>query len=497
MAASHNSGSIVEAFSQLVTRRASDAMVVSQARRATFGEIDCLARAIGDRIAEAHIEPGGLMGLAAANGPAFLAAFLGMRRACQTAVLLDPFAPPEDRRRAVAAVGATAVIACENPWPASVADFHLSPVDSRAERQPLPGIAAVKFTSGSTAVPRGVAMREEQLLADESALALTMGFRDDDRLVGALPLSHSYGFTTLALSALVRGLTLVLPSDQGPFASLVAARELGATVFPTVPAYIQSLLKMSRPPAWPGGLRLVISAGAVLSDTTAVQFRETYGKPVHVFYGSSECGGICYDREGGAAERGTVGTPVEGVRLSLKPFDRDDDPEGLVTVESAGVGETYLPDRDPRLADGRFETSDVGAWQGGELVLRRRIDRVINSRGRKVNPSEIEKILLALDGVDEAVVIGVTSPDGGEEIIRAVVASAAGRLSYQHVAAWCRHKLADHKVPRSVIIVDAIPRTSRGKIDRAALLRMGTPRDSRDDEEDVEGLDDAERRRGR
>jgi long-chain acyl-CoA synthetase len=254
---------------------------------------------------------------------------------------------------------------------------------------------------------------------------------------------------------------------------------------------------MSRPPAWPGGLRLVISAGAVLSDTTAVQFRETYGKPVHVFYGSSECGGICYDREGGAAERGTVGTPVEGVRLSLKPFDRDDDPEGLVTVESASVGETYLPDRDPRLGDGRFETSDVGAWQDGELVLRRRIDRVINSRGRKVNPSEIEKILAALDGVDEAVVIGVTSPDGGEEIIRAVVASAAGRLSYQHVAAWCRHKLADHKVPRSVIIVDAIPRTSRGKIDRAALLRMGTPRESRDYEEDAEGLEDAEHRRGR
>ena len=479
MTASENSGgSIVDAFSQLVARRASDALVVSPARQATFGEIDCLSRAIGDRIAAARIEPGGLIGLAAPNGPAFLAGFLGLRRACQTAVLLDPFAPPEDRRRAVTSVGATAVIACANAWPSSVADFRLSRVDSRAGRQSLRGIAAVKLTSGSTAVPRGVAMREEQLLADEAALALTMGFRDDDRLVGALPLSHSYGFTTLALSALVRGLTLVLPSDQGPFASLVAARELGATVFPTVPAYIQGLLKMSRPPAWPGGLRLVISAGAVLSDTTAVQFRETYGKPVHVFYGSSECGGICYDREGGAAERGTVGTPVEGVRLSLKLLDPDDDQEGLVAVESAAVGETYLPDRDSRLGAGRFETSDVGAWQGGELVLRRRIDHVINLRGRKVNPSEIEKILVALDGVDEAVVIGVTSPDGGEETIRAVVACAAGGLNYQHVAAWCRHKLADHKVPRSVIIVDAIPRTTRGKIDRAALLRMGTPKDS-------------------
>ena len=74
--------------------------------------------------------------------------------------------------------------------------------------------------------------------------------------------------------------------------------------------------------------------------------------------------------------------------------------------------------------------------------------------------------------------VGVTSPRSGEEIVRAVVACAAGRLDYQRVTAWCRHKLADHKVPRSVIIVDAIPRTSRGKIDRAALLELTTANDS-------------------
>ena len=468
-------GAIAGAFSRLVARRPGDAMVVSRARQATFADIDGLSRAIADRVMASPLAPGGLVGLAAPNGPAFLAGFLGLRRARQTVVLLDPLAPAEERRRAVTAVGATAVLACTNAWPDSVADFQLVPAGSATQCQSLPGIAAVKLTSGSTGVPRGVAMREENLLADEAALSLAMGFRDDDRLLSALPLSHSYGFTTLALSALVRGLTLVLPSDQGPFAPLAAARELGATVFPTVPAYFQALLKMSQPPAWPAGLRLVISAGAVLPSATAVQFRETYKQPVHVFYGSSECGGICYDREGGAAERGTVGTPVDGVRISLKPIDHD---EGLVTVESAGVADTYVPECDSRLGAGRFETNDVGAWQDGELVLRRRVDRVINLRGRKVDPSEIEKVLAALDGVDEAVVIGVTSPRGGEEIVRAVVACADGRLNYQRVTAWCRQELADHKVPRSVIIVSAIPRTSRGKIDRAALLQMGTSKDS-------------------
>lgn len=465
---------MIDAFSALAARDSSELMVVSREQRVTFGEIDSLSRGVADCVGAASIPSGSLIGLAASYGPAFLAGFLGLRRARQTIVLLDPLAPMDERRRAVAAIGAVAVLSCAQTWPTSVADFRLSMTGVAAGRYPVPDVAVVKLTSGSTGLPRGVAMTEESLMADETALASTMGFRAGDRLLSALPLSHSYGFTTLALSAMLRGLTLILPSDEGPFAPLVAARELGATIFPTVPAYFQALLKMSQPPAWPDGLRLVISAGAVLPSAIAIQFRETYGQPVHAFYGSSECGGICYDREGGAAERGTVGSPVDGVRVSLSPSDQ---PEGRVVVESAAVAATYWPDSDVRLGAGRFETSDVASWSGAELVLRRRVDRVINLRGRKVDPLEIEQVLAALEGVNEAVVLGVKSPRG-EDVIRAVVACAAGRLDYQRVTTWCRHRLADHKIPRSVIIVDTIPRTSGGKIDRAALLEMSTRDDS-------------------
>jgi long-chain acyl-CoA synthetase len=469
---------IVDAFSRLVARRSGDHLIVSPLQRATVGEIDDLSRAVCAQIVAASMEPGSLVGLSAPNGPAFLAGFLALRRGGFVPVLLDPQAPEADRRRAATALDAPSVLACASAWPRSHAEFQLSRIAAPA-RAPLPrDIAVVKLTSGSTGMPRGVAMRDEQLLADEAALASTMGLCDADRLLAALPLSHSYGFTSLGLSALVRGLTLMLPADQGPFSPLDAARALGATVFPTVPAYIQGLLKVSRPPAWPPTLRLVTSAGAVLPGATAAQFRETYDRSVHVFYGSSECGGICYDRAGDAAERGTVGTPVDGVRVSLTAIDDDDPGGGLVTVESAAVGVTYLPDADPRLAAGRFETSDVATWTHGELVLRRRVDHVINLRGRKVDPSEVEHVLAALEGVDEAVVIGVRSPGGDGEIVRAVVACAAGRLNYQRVSAWCKHRLAEHKVPRSVILVDAIPRTSRGKVDRAALRRLGTTGDA-------------------
>lgn len=472
MRTSEHPSAIVAAFSRMAAARAEAALLISTKHRASIGDVDRLSQAVADRIAESNITGGSLIGLSAPNGPAFLAGVLALRRAGHAPILLEALAPPVDRERCALALKARAMLTCATAWPQSAAEFQLRPLEDSAPSSSSDGIAAVKVTSGSTGAPRGVALREEQLLSDEDALARTMGFGRDDRLLCTLPLSHSYGFTTLALSALVRGLTLVLPADPSPFSPLLAARHFSTTIFPTVPAYLQAWLKMAQPPQWPASIRLVISAGATLPAHTAAQFRQTCGRPVHVFYGSSECGGICYDREGGAAERGTVGTPVEGVRVSFTAMGASTGDDGLVTVESAAVGLTYLPTTDSRLHDGRFETMDLASWKNGELLLKGRVDHVINLRGRKVDPSEVENVIEALAGVDEVVVLGVASPDGGE-IVRAVVASTARDLNYGRVTAWCRDRLAEHKIPRSIIFVDAIPRTSRGKIDRAALHEIG------------------------
>jgi long-chain acyl-CoA synthetase len=205
----------------------------------------------------------------------------------------------------------------------------------------------------------------------------------------------------------------------------------------------------------------------------AAQFRVRFGLPVHVFYGASECGGICYDREGGAAERGTVGEPVEGVRVRLEEV-LEGGPEGLVTVESRSVALGYLPDDedDGRLGRGRFVTSDLGLLDGRELRLRGRVDALINVKGKKVNPTEIESVLQRLAGVSEVVAFGVPSAHKATDTLRAVVACPGGGVSYDEVLAWCRAHLPEHKVPRSVVLVSAIPRTARGKISRAELLAL-------------------------
>jgi len=473
---------ILRSFELLARRDPLAPLVVSPERRATAGDVAALARAAGSVVglaAGCPPPPGSAVGLAAGNGPGFLASLLALLRAGFAAILMDSLTPEAENLRILQALGAPALLRCRTGWPSSPEDW------SWTETPPggvlpllLPGTAVVKLTSGSTGTPRGIATSAEALLADDAALTATMGIRPDDRLLATIPLSHSYGLSSLALPALLRGAVLATPEEGNAYDPFATAWRTGATVFPTVPAYLDALVRVGDPPERPPSLRLVLIAGAPLSAATSRRFHDTFGLPIHVFYGASECGGICYDREGGAAERGTVGSPVEGVRVTLAPVPGGNPGEGQVTVSSPAVACGYLPDGDASLADGTFTAGDLAAWEGGELALRGRLDGLVNIKGKKVNPREVEAILGQLAGVDEAVVLGVSRPGRPDQILRAVVACRPGRLSAGDVTAWCRERLAAHKVPRSVILVPEIPRTSRGKLDHpalAALRALGPP----------------------
>jgi long-chain acyl-CoA synthetase len=471
---------IATAFGDLVRRRPAAPLVVSTARTATVGEIDALAGLAAGLLESraAGWPAGALIGLAAGNGPGLLASLVALWRLGLAALLLDAQAPEVEGRRIARGLGAAAVLRCRASWPRAVADWSLEPTHPEADGPALalPGCAVVKLTSGSTGAPRGIVTPAGALVADDAALTASMGLSEADRLLAFIPLSHSYGLSSLVLPALLRGNVLVVPEEGTLLEPLSAAERTGATFFPTVPAYVQALLRLSHPPAWPRPVRLVIAAGAPLEPAAARGFRAAFGLPVHVFYGASECGGICYDREGGAGERGSVGTPVEGVRVTLAPppdaCEGGAAPAcgGVVTVDSPAVAGGYLPEGDPRLAHGRFTARDVAAFRDGELVLRGRLDDLINVKGKKVDPREVEGVLGGLAGVDEVVVLGVPAAGGGAEIVRAVIACRPGLLRCEQILAYCREHLSAHKVPRSVILVPEMPRTARGKIDRPALL---------------------------
>jgi long-chain acyl-CoA synthetase len=453
---------ILDAFDLLTRRDGSAPLVAAQRATATRGEVDALARAAAESLAACGAPRGAYVLLASVNGAGFLAALLGARRAGLVPVLADWASPEAERARVAETLGVAARIECAEAFPTGPASIRVHRCVGTPASVPE-GAGYVKLTSGSSGAPSGVAIAPEALAADDDQLAAAMGIRASDRFVAAIPWSHSYGLSSLVMPALRRGCLLVLPGESSPWAPLESAAAISATVFPTVPVYLQTIASLAAPPAWPETLRTVISAGATLHAETAARFREAFGRNAHVFYGASESGGIAYDRDGRAALRGTVGTPIEGVRISL-------DEDGAVSVRSAATGLRHVPEADERLGGGVFRSADLAAWTAdGELALVGRADALINVGGKKVHPAEIEVVLRAMPGVREAFVLGVPAEGDGRTIVRAFVACDPASLTYASIAAWCRDRLAGHKVPRSIVRLAEIPRTARGKVDRAAL----------------------------
>src|SRR5437016_7735655 len=173
-----------------------------------------------------------------------------------------------------------------------------------------------KLTSGTTATPRLVRFRSEQLLADCNQICETMEISDVDLNFGVIPISHSYGFSNLLTPLIARGVPMVVSRDRTPRAVLDDLARTNTTVFPGMPVFYQAFSEMENIPALPK-LRLCLSAGAPLALGVGRQFRDKFNRPIHSFYGASECGGICYDRNVFPAVTGLFGQPMRGVDLEI------------------------------------------------------------------------------------------------------------------------------------------------------------------------------------
>lgn len=339
----------------------------------------------------------------------------------------------------------------------------------RLEQLPR-GCVHLKSTSASTTgVPRLVAFRPEQLIADVQNIVSTMGLRSDWPNIGVVSLAHSYGFSNLVLPLVLFGIPLALVSAPLPEMVRKAAAGFANVTIAAVPALWRTWHESGVVPL---NTRLAISAGAPLPLALEKEVHARSGVKIHNFYGASECGGIAYDRSAGPrGDSAIAGTALDNVDLSASA-------EGTLVVQSKAVGETYWPEPLPELGSGRLITSDLVEIRDGVVFLRGRASDLINVAGRKVSPESIEEALLRNPAVRECLVFGVPDPDPQRvESIAACIVAAPGTTEAV-VKSVLSEILPAWQLPRQWWFVDSLARNERGKLSRAAWRRRFMERDA-------------------
>jgi long-chain acyl-CoA synthetase len=344
---------------------------------------------------------------------------------------------------------------------AAIRSNELSRLHSDAPDWTKPQPDLLKITSGTTGLPRAVRFRESQLFSDCRNICSSMGLLPEDVNFGAIPFAHSYGFSNLVTPILYQGTRFVCSRDRLPRAIHRHIENSTATVVPATPAVFQALCSLSDCDRL-GSIRVCISAGAPLPAETVQQFFRRYGLHIHSFYGSSECGGIMFDREGQLdAPSGFVGTPLDGVQITRLPNDR-------IEIGGTNVGDGYFPDQDPgTLQTGRFIPGDLVRWLGESAQLYGRASDFINIAGKKIHPSLVEEHIRKVPGVIDVIAFGVPSPNRNEDLVALVMSNPP--IARQTLEAHCRAGLADWQVPRDFQIVTELPVNARGKIKRSEL----------------------------
>jgi acyl-CoA synthetase (AMP-forming)/AMP-acid ligase II len=342
-------------------------------------------------------------------------------------------------------------------------------------------IALVLHTSGSTGRPKRVPILHRNITASAKNIVAHYSLTPDDVSLCVMPLFHVHGLVASTLSTLLSGGAVVVPSKFNPLSFWRTARDTGATWYSAVPT-IHSLL-LSRAgnerPAGSEGLRFIRSCSAALPPEMMNRMEEVFGAPVLEAYGMTEASHqmASSPQPPGARKPGSVG-PGTGVQIGIM-----DDAGQLLAVGERGEvvikgpnvvsGYENNPEANAKsYTDGWFRTGDQGFLDTDRyLTLTGRLKELINRGGEKIGPREIDEVLLTHPAIAEAVAFGVPHATWGEEVAAAVVLKENSPATEPELLAFCKERLADYKRPKKFYIVDAIPRTATGKIQRGAVAK--------------------------
>lgn len=476
-------------------------------REYSFAQLDLGARRVAGALRGAGVAAGGRVALSAANSAEFVSSWFGVLYAgCAVVPVPVVSAPPElalriahagctavlvDAARtglAEAAIGALSAAGDHRAVPVldtatAAGDLGAAPADLGAELA-LPGpvaaqpsdTAMVLYTSGTTGQPKGAAIPHASLFAHTAVLVQhALRLTPEDRVLGVLPMTHSYGCRMLMLAAFYAGArTVLMPRFDAADSLAVMAQERVSWV-PGVPTMFAAWgnLDAGKPPP---RLRWAMCAGAGLPAGIAQRAEGRLGAEIREGFGMTEATICTLNAPPDSRELGSVGRPVWGIDVRVVGDDGADVPtghRGEVIVRGHNMMSGYLDDAGASaeaLREGYMHTGDVGRLDAqGRLYIVDRVKDMIIRGGNNVYPSEVEAALSGHADIAEVAVVGRPDDYYGEEVVAVAVLRQGAALDAAGLFAYARTQVARTKLPREVAFLPALPLGPSGKVLKRTL----------------------------
>lgn len=338
--------------------------------------------------------------------------------------------------------------------------------------------AMIVYTSGTTGAAKGAVLSHNNLAANTLALLTLWQITASDRFLLSLPLFHVHGLGLGVHLWLVTGCRMRLLERLDPATAEQTFLQFRPTLFFGVPTMYVRLNQMGPAAAAEIGrsMRLFVSGSAPLPVQVLEEFRALFGHTILERYGMSETLINMSNPYVGERRPGSVGLPVAGVSVQLLDSEGkqvEDGEVGQVHVRGANVFKEYWRNReatDKAFSHGYFRTGDLAVRSAdGYYELRGRASDLIISGGYNIYPREIEEFLQLQPEIAEAAVVGAADPVWGEVPVAYVV--TAQPFDPAEIQARCKASLASFKMPRTIHVVEKLPRNAMGKVAKKELLR--------------------------
>jgi long-chain acyl-CoA synthetase len=355
--------------------------------------------------------------------------------------------------------------------------------DARAPNIDKADDAIVIYTSGTTGKPKGCLLTHGNVIANARQISNWLSFTEDDRLLTIMPLFHMNAVSVTTMSALYAGGSTVISPKFSASQFWKIISDYQVTSFGSV-ATMLSILLSTYPDGVPAGLktdqlRFAMCGSAPVPAEVMKKFEETFNCPVVEGYGLSES--TCRSTFNPPDERrrpGSCGLPIGNEMKVVDDNDSDvpDGELGEIVLRGENILKGYFKSPEATASafcNGWFHTGDIGYrdQDGFFYIVDRKIDMIIRG-GENIYPREIDEVLYPQPAVAAAATIGVPDELYGEEVAAFVVLKDEMKVSEEELISYCTERVADYKCPKSIRIVDEIPKGPTGKLLKRELARI-------------------------